>query len=85
MKNLMTLDDVSPLIRISRWRCETGLSPPVKYFTEASKAVLLLLIFYVFFSVLCLLCPCVRLLMCAWWPLAGKKLTSWLSFAVYNC
>ena len=30
------------------WRCETGLSPPVKYFTDRSKAVLLLWIFYVF-------------------------------------
>ena len=27
---------------------ETGLSPPVKYFTDRSKAVLLLWIFYVF-------------------------------------
>ena len=24
------------------WRCETGLSPPVKYCTDRSKAVLLL-------------------------------------------
>ena len=39
------------------WRCETGLSPPVKYFTNRSKAVLLLWIFYVF-SVMCLLCLC---------------------------
>ena len=30
------------------WRRETGLSPPVKYFTDRSKAVLLLWIFYVF-------------------------------------
>ena len=29
-------------------RRETGLSPPVKYFTDRSKAVLLLWIFYVF-------------------------------------
>ena len=29
-------------------RCETGLSPPVKYFADHSKAVLLLWIFYVF-------------------------------------
>ena len=36
------------------WRRETGLSPPVKYFTDGSKAVLLLWIVYVF-SVLCLL------------------------------
>ena len=33
------------------WRRETGLSPPVKYFTDCSKAVLLLWIIlkYVFF------------------------------------
>ena len=30
------------------WRRETGLSPPVKYFTDRYKAVLLLWIFYVF-------------------------------------
>ena len=29
-------------------RRETGLSPPVKYFTDRSKAVLLFWIFYVF-------------------------------------
>ena len=37
------------------WRRETGWSLPVKYFTERSKAVLLLWIFYDF-SVLCMLC-----------------------------
>ena len=30
------------------WRRKTGLSPPVKYFTDRSKEVLLLWIFYVF-------------------------------------
>ena len=30
------------------WRRETGLSPQVKYCTDRSKVVLLLLIFYVF-------------------------------------
>ena len=30
------------------WRRKTGLSPPVKYFTDRSKSVLLLWIFYVF-------------------------------------
>ena len=62
----------------------TCLSPPVKYFTDRSKAVLLLWIFYVF-SVLCLLflCPC--LFICAFWSPAGKGLTSWLSFVVSNC
>ena len=34
----------------------TGLSPPVKYFTDHSKAVLLCGSFMCFFSVLCLLC-----------------------------
>ena len=38
-----------------------------------------------FFSVLCLLCLCARLFICAWWSPAGKGLTSWLSFVVYNC
>ena len=50
------------------------LSPPVKYFTDCSKAVLLLC-----FSVLCLLCLCVRLFTCALWSPAGKGLPSWLS------
>ena len=37
-----------------------------------------------FFSVLCLLCLCVRLFVCALWSIAGKGLTSWLSFVVSN-
>ena len=61
-----------------------SFSPPVKYFTDRSKAVLLLWIFYVF-SVLCLLCLFARLLICALWSPAGKGLTSWLSFVVSNC
>ena len=35
-----------------------------------------------FFSFLCLLCLCARLFICALWSLAGKGLTSWLSFVV---
>ena len=35
-----------------------------------------------FSSVLCLLCLCARLLICALWSPAGKGLTSWLSFVV---
>ena len=38
-----------------------------------------------FFSVLCLLCLCVCLFICAFWSPAGKGLTSWLSFVVSNC
>ena len=38
-----------------------------------------------FFSVVCLLCVCVRLFKCALWSPAGKGLTSWLSFVVPNC
>ena len=37
-----------------------------------------------FFSVLCLLCLCARLFICALWSPAGKGLTSWLSFVVFN-
>ena len=64
---------------------KTGLKPLVKYFTDHSKAVLLSWIFYVFFSVFCLICPCVGLFICALWSPAGKGLTSWLSFVVSNC
>ena len=38
-----------------------------------------------FFSVLCFLCLCARLFMCALLSLAGKGLTSWLSFVVSGC
>ena len=38
-----------------------------------------------FFSVLCLLCLCARLFVCALQSPAGKGLTSWLSFVVPNC
>ena len=43
-------------VRLAR---ETGLSPPVKYFTDRSKAVLLLWIFYVF------VLSCVCYVLCA--------------------
>ena len=35
-----------------------------------------------FCSVLCLICLCVRVFICALWSPAGKGLTSWLSFVV---
>ena len=38
-----------------------------------------------FCSVLCLLCLCARLFICALWSPAGKGLTSWHSFVVSNC
>ena len=61
----------------------TGLSPPVKYFTDRSKVLLLLWICYVF-SLLCVLCLCERLFICALWSPSGKGLISWLSFVVSN-
>ena len=42
------------------------------------------LLYYVF-SVLCLLCLCDRLFICALWSSAGKGLTSWLLFVVSKC
>ena len=38
-----------------------------------------------FCSVLCLLCLCAHLFICALWSPAGKVLTSWLSFVVSKC
>ena len=38
-----------------------------------------------FCSVLCLLCHCARLFICALWSPAGRGLASWLSFVVSSC
>ena len=56
-----------------------------RYLDDRCNVVLLLWIFYVFFSALCLLCRCARLFICALWSPAGKGLISWLSFVVSNC
>ena len=62
----------------------TGLSPPVKFFTDRSKAVLLLWIFYVFvLSWVCYVFVRVCLYVKFRSP-AGKGLTSLLSFVVSN-
>ena len=37
-----------------------------------------------YFSILCLLCLCARLFICALQSPAGRGLTFWLSFVVYN-
>ena len=37
------------------------------------------------FCLVCLVCLCARLFICAMWSPAGKGLTSWLSFVVCNC
>ena len=65
-------------------RRETGESPPVKYFTDRSKAVLLLWIIHVI-SVFVLLCFRARLFIDALWSPAGNRLTSLLSFVMSNC
>ena len=41
--------------------------------------------FIYFFSGLCFVMLCARLLICALWSPAGNGLTSVLSFVVYNC
>ena len=61
------------------WRRETGLSPPEKYFTDHSKAVLLLWIFFFLslscvcyaFVRVCLFVPCGHLLGKGW-PLGSR-------------
>ena len=50
---------------------ETGLSSPVNFFTDRSKAVLLLWIIYVI-SVLLSLCLRARRFIDALWPSAGR-------------
>ena len=44
-QSMQVKEDSEQLLDLRR---ETGLSPPVKYFTDRFKAVLLLWIFYVF-------------------------------------
>ena len=53
-----------------------GLSPPVKYFTDRSKAVLLWELCYLCFVMLS------RLFIAALWSPEGKGLISWLLFVV---
>ena len=56
------------------WRRETGLSPPVKYCTDRSKAVLLLWIFYVFFWLVFVMPLCASVYLCrvVTWPLGSR-------------
>ena len=61
-----------------------GLSPPVNFFTDRSKAVLLLWIIYAI-SLLFLLCFRARLFIDALCLPAGKRLACWLSFVMSNC
>ena len=68
---------------IAQLEVKTGLSIPVKKFTDCSKAVLLLCIFHVI-SAVCFLCFWVRLFIVALWSPAGKELASWLSFVMSN-
>ena len=51
-------------LRVRLARHETSLSPPVKYFTERCKAVLLLWIFYVFFCLVVIMPLCASVYMC---------------------
>ena len=61
----------------ARWRHETGLSPQVKYFTDRYKACC----FCVSFVIYVLLW---RLFIAVLWSPAGKGLTSWLLFVMFN-
>ena len=45
-----------PELRVRLARCENGLSPPVKYFTDGSNAILLCGSFVRVMYVLCLSC-----------------------------
>ena len=71
--------------------CKTGLSPPVKYFTDRSKAVLLLWIFYVFvlscvcyvFVRVCLYVLCGHLLGKDW-PLGSRLWCLTVSLSLFH-
>ena len=61
-------------------RCTSCVSVTARF--QGGTSFVELLCFY---SVLCLLCLCAHLFICALWSPAGKGLTSWLSFVVSNC
>ena len=71
---------------IYRYFVHSGIKPPLSFDWQRKyvndDAIIDLLCFW---SVLCLLCLCARLFICALWSPAGKGLTSWLSFVVSNC
>ena len=57
------------------------------FFTDRSKAVLLLWVFYVLFSVLCLLCLCAREFISALgkgWPLGSRLWCLTMSLSLYH-
>ena len=56
------------------WRCEAGFGPPVENFTGRSGRCFFCGSFMFFVSVLCLLCLCARLFVCALWSPAGGGL-----------
>ena len=64
-------------------RRKTGLSPPLKYFYGPFQGGTS------FVDHLCYLCLLFVMLSClfiaALWSPAGKGLTSWLSFVIFNC
>ena len=64
------LNRFKPSSKIFYWMFQDGIS---------------FVILLCFSSVLCLLCLCMRLFICALWSPAGKGLVSWLSFVVSNC
>ena len=65
-------------------RCETGLSPPVKYFYCPFHGGASFVDHLCYFSHV-LICFQGRLFIDALWSPAGKGLTSWLSFVMSNC
>ena len=66
-------------VRLAPWN---WFKPSSKIFYWPFQGGTSFLDLYCFCSVLCLLCLCARLFICALWSPAGKGLTSWLSFVV---
>ena len=73
LRNAFTWYVVSPLNRFK---------PSSKIFYWPFKGGTSFVDLLCFCSVLCLLCLCARLFICALWSPAGKGLTSWVSFVV---
>ena len=70
------------MVRLARR--EIDLIPPVKYFTDRSKTLLLLWIIYVISVLFLLIYFRARLFSDTLWSPTGKGLASWLSFVMSN-
>ena len=74
-------DNIKLILSMSNVNIIVNIKMQPNYYLHSSNQTKKIYVY----SVLCLLCLCARLLICALWSPAGKGLASWLSFVVSYC